>query len=117
MLRKEKILVALKNGIIALDIRNILKKYSYETDIIYLFDENKKGEKFFNNYSLIIHDEEISGILRNLIDIDSDIKIPLLSLLTKEENYSFGDASIILPFEEKELTEIIQNLLKKKLND
>lgn len=111
-MKNKNILVAIENGIIALDIRKQLNGDGYNTEIINPVGEEKIEEALKNGFHLMIIEKNIDdkGITET-IRLAKDYNIPTIYLSTDNDFVNMEKSSfriLMMPFGENELKQVVR---------
>ena len=114
--KKKKILTAIDNGIISLDIKNQLDDFGYDVEIINVNCTEKIKSKFGNGYDLIILESspDIDEI-KNTAKLAAEYTVPIIYLSTEtyedQKNINENLRILLMPFGENELKDMVKLVL------
>lgn len=118
MVKNKNILIAIDNGIIALDVKRQLREVGYNAEIINLANKEKIQEVLNMDIQLIILEKSSYGDrLEYAARLAQIYGLPTIYLSTDASNEKYnhhGYRILMMPFGENELKEVVKIALHEK---
>jgi len=115
MAKNKNILIAIDNGIIALDVKKQLIDLGYDVEIISLANKDKINKALNRNFNLIILEKSLhSEGLENALGLAKKYNVPTIYLssdIDTKEYHEMGLRILMMPFGERDLIEVVKMAL------
>lgn len=115
MIKNKNILIAIDNGIIALDVKRQLDESGYNAEIMKLPDKEKIKKALTMDFQLVIFEKSLhKDELEYAAKLAMNYKIPTIFLSSDVNNEGINQAGfriLMMPFDENELKEVVKMAL------